>query len=92
MTIDPGARQDVAAWTTFTHGAEIPDWVSQAYRDSYRGPRDDGPHHSSESGSVMAASVVDAHCRLAQHRPAAKARSPSIWPTTRRASDPRCRW
>lgn len=70
MTIDPGAREDVAAWTTFTHGAEIPDWVSQAYRDSYRGPRDDGPRHSSESGSVVAASVVDAHCRLAQHRPA----------------------
>lgn len=69
MTIDPGAKEDVAAWTTFTRGAEIPDWVSKAYRDSYRGPRGDGSHGTSESGSVVTPSVLDAHCRLAQHRP-----------------------
>ena len=70
MTIDPGAKEDVAAWTTFTHGADIPDWVSKAYRESYRGPRDDGPHQSSESASVVTPGVVGAHCRLALHRPA----------------------
>ena len=43
MTIDPGAREDVAAWTTFTQSAGIPDWVSKAYLDSYRGPQDDRP-------------------------------------------------
>ncbi len=70
MTIDPGAKEDVAAWTAFTHGADIPEWVSKAYRESYRGPRDDGPHQSSESASVVTPGVVGAHCRLALHRPA----------------------
>ncbi len=70
MTIDPGAKEDVAAWTTFTHSAEIPEWVIQAYIDSCRGPHVDGPDQSRGSTSVVTPAVVMAHSRLAQHRPA----------------------
>ncbi len=42
MTIDPGAKQAAEPWTTFTQGQEIPDWISKAYIDSYRGPHGDG--------------------------------------------------
>ena len=42
MTIDPGARQETTPWTTFAQSCDIPDWISKAYIESYRGPHDDG--------------------------------------------------
>lgn len=41
MTIDPGAKQDVKPWTTFTQQQDIPKWISTAYVESYRGPHND---------------------------------------------------
>src|SRR5260370_33226437 len=43
MTIDPEAKQDVRAWTTFTQSSDIPDWSSRAYISSDRGLHDSGP-------------------------------------------------
>ena len=43
MTIDPGAKQLAEPWTSFTQSTDIPDWISKAYIDSYRGPRADEP-------------------------------------------------
>ncbi|OBK25179.1 NAD-glutamate dehydrogenase [Mycobacterium asiaticum] len=70
MTIDPGPKEDVAAWTPVTHGADTPDWVFDAYLASYRGPHDEGPESSANSTSLVTPAVVGAHTRLAQHRPA----------------------
>ncbi|OSC41623.1 NAD-glutamate dehydrogenase [Mycobacterium decipiens] len=74
MTIDPEAKQqDVEAWTTFTQSLDIPDWISKAYIDSYRGPRDDSSE-AAGAGRVPAALVtpamLSAHYRLGSHRPA----------------------
>ena len=38
MTIDSGARQETKPWTSFATTADIPDWISKAYVESYRGP------------------------------------------------------
>ena len=38
MTIDPGAKQDLKPWTSFSQRQDIPDWVLNAYVESYRGP------------------------------------------------------
>ncbi|OBK18505.1 NAD-glutamate dehydrogenase [Mycobacterium asiaticum] len=71
MTIDPGAREDVAAWSNLTRRAGVPEWVSKAYIDSYRGPRDKQPPGSPDPASgLVTPAVVDAHRRLAEHRPA----------------------
>ena len=43
MTIDPGAKQDLKPWTTFTQQQDIPDWIAKAYIESYRGPHGDEP-------------------------------------------------
>ncbi|HWT48246.1 MAG TPA: hypothetical protein VN255_06575, partial [Mycobacterium sp.] len=51
MTIDPGAKQDLKPWTTFTRSEDIPDWVANAYIESYRGPRGDEPG-AGETGPV----------------------------------------
>src|SRR5260370_963060 len=76
MTIDPEAKQDVRAWTTFTQSSDIPDWISRAYISSYRGPHDAGPDGVTavETGPSPAAlvtpAVLGAHYRLGEHRPA----------------------
>jgi glutamate dehydrogenase len=73
MTIDPGAKQDVA-WTEFTQRSDIPDWVSKAYIDSYRGPQDDATYPAevpeSEPASLVTSAMLGAHFRLGGHRPA----------------------
>lgn len=74
MTIDPGAKQDVEAWTTFTASADIPDWISKAYIDSYRGPRDD----SSEATKAAEASWLQPPAD-ARHA----GRTLSAWPAPR---------
>lgn len=76
MTIDPGAKQDVEAWTTFTASADIPDWISKAYIDSYRGPRDDSSEATKAAeaswlpASLLTPAMLGAHYRLGRHRAA----------------------
>ena len=43
MTIDPGAKQKLEPWTSFANSEDIPDWIANAYIESYRGPRGDEP-------------------------------------------------
>lgn len=81
MTIDPGARQGLKPWTTFTQQQDIPEWISKAYVESYRGP------HSDESGgaetrpidltvpaAIVTPAMLSAHYRLGLHRPDGESR------------------
>lgn len=81
MTIDPGARHDLEPWTTFTRQQDIPEWISRAYVESYRGP------HSDESGgaetrpidltvpaAIVTPAMLSAHYRLGLHRPDGESR------------------
>jgi len=74
VTIDRGAKQDVGAWTSFTRSSDIPDWVSKAYIESYRGPQDDAGHDSPaptpEAASLVTPAMVSAHYRLGECRKA----------------------
>ena len=76
MTIDSGAKQDTTPWTTFTKTSDIPDWISQAYIESYRGPHDKeagaaetGPIDLAVPAAIVTPAVLSAHYRLGQHRP-----------------------
>ena len=76
MTIDPGARQDLKPWTTFTKSDDIPEWIANTYIESYRGPRGDEPG-AAEPGPVDPAVLVTpamlrAHYRLGEYRPERK--------------------
>jgi glutamate dehydrogenase len=76
MTIDPGARQGLKPWTSFTKSDDIPDWIANAYIESYRGPRGDEPS-AAEPGPVDPAAMVTpamlrAHYRLGECRPESK--------------------
>lgn len=81
MTIDPGSRHDLEPWTTFTEQRDIPEWISAAYVESYRGP------HSDESGGaetrpidltvpagIVTPAMLSAHYRLGLHRPDGESR------------------
>ena len=74
MAIDPGARHEEKAWTAFTQSGDIPDWVSKAYTESYRGPADDDSPTAADQKTVPAALVTPAmlaeHYRLGESRPA----------------------
>src|SRR5271166_3186375 len=77
MTIDPGAKQLAEPWTSFTQSPDIPDWISKAYIDSYRGPHAGEPEapDTGRAGRAIPASLVTpamlgAHYRLGQCRPA----------------------
>jgi glutamate dehydrogenase len=76
MTIDPGAKQDVRPWTTFTQGADIPSWIPAAYIASCRGPQDGGSDPAAaapaaiDPARLVTPAVLDAHLRLGQYRPA----------------------
>ena len=77
MTIDPGANQLAEPWTSFTESPDIPDWISKAYIDSYRGPNAGEPE-AAETGrvdraipaSLVTPAMLGAHYRLGQCRPA----------------------
>jgi glutamate dehydrogenase len=76
MTIDPGAKQDLKPWTTFTKSEDIPDWIANAYIESYRGPRGDEPGASEsgapgpvDPGAMVTPAMLRAHYRLGQCRP-----------------------
>lgn len=73
MAIDPGAKHDFKPWTTFTKNEDIPDWIANAYIESYRGPRGDEPG-AAEAARVDPAALVTpamlrAHYRLGECRP-----------------------
>jgi glutamate dehydrogenase len=76
MTIDPEAKQVIEPWTTFTQSPDIPDWISKAYIESYRGPRDgDSEAETARIDQAIPASLVTpamlrAHYRLGRCRPA----------------------
>ncbi|OBF82873.1 NAD-glutamate dehydrogenase [Mycobacterium sp. 852002-51163_SCH5372311] len=74
MTIDPRARHEVAAWTSFTQSSDIPDWISKAYIESYRGPHDDAAQPSEVAApdptSLVTPAMLSAHYRLGACRPA----------------------
>jgi glutamate dehydrogenase len=70
MTIDPGAKQVVEPWTTFTEGQEIPDWISKAYIESCRGPRGDESAETCrvDPSSLVMPAMLGAHYRLGRCR------------------------
>ncbi|MGO9184592.1 NAD-glutamate dehydrogenase [Mycobacterium sp.] len=80
MTIDPGAKQDLKPWTSFSQRQDIPDWVLNAYVESYRGPQSDepgsavGPIDVTVPAAIVTPGMLSAHYRLGQHRPAGESR------------------
>src|SRR6516162_5045455 len=79
MTIDPGAKQDLKPWTTFTKREDIPDWIAKAYIESYRGPRADerkaaqtGPGGATTPADMVTPAMLRAHYRLGECRPECK--------------------
>jgi glutamate dehydrogenase len=87
MTVDPPATslQGGVDWTTFTRDEDVPDWITKAYADTYRGPHGDEPElqgQSAEAGrgeqppttSLLTPSLLTAHYRLGRHRPAGESR------------------
>jgi glutamate dehydrogenase len=75
MTIDPGAKQKLKPWTTFTDPQDIPDWIANAYIESYRGPHGDepgaktGPIDLTIPAAMVTPAMLSAHYRLGQCRP-----------------------
>lgn len=81
MTLDPGANQTVAPWTAFTEQQNIPDWISKAYIESYRGPHGEEPGAAESRPidltvptAIVTPAMLGAHYRLGQHRPAGQSR------------------
>jgi len=79
MTIDPGAKQDTKPWTAFARDEDIPEWIAQAYLESYRGPHTDepgeaGPIDAAPPGALVTADMLGAHYRLGRRRPAGESR------------------
>ena len=82
MTVDPGATSlhGALAWTTFTRAEDIPDWISKAYTDTYRGPHGEadtqsaGPVDQAVPTALVVPAMLSAHYRLGQHRPAGESR------------------
>src|SRR6201993_3167659 len=76
MTIDPGAKQDLRPWTTFTDRQDIPDWIVRAYIASYRGSRggepgaETGPIDLALPAAMLTPAMLSAHYRLGACRPA----------------------
>ncbi|BBX62516.1 NAD-specific glutamate dehydrogenase [Mycobacterium saskatchewanense] len=80
MTIDPGAKQDLKPWTAFSHFEDIPEWISNAYIESYRGPHSDepgtatGPVDLTVPATIVSPGMLGAHYRLGERRPAGESR------------------
>ncbi len=73
MAIDPGAKQDFKPWTTFSTSDDIPDWIANAYIESYRGPRGDEPGAAGsdrvDPAALVTPAMLRAHYRLGECRP-----------------------
>ncbi|BBZ13135.1 NAD-glutamate dehydrogenase [Mycobacterium branderi] len=71
MTGDPRATR--ADWTQFTAADDIPDWITTAYADTYRGSHDDAADTDRPAGLVGTA-LLGAHYQLGRHRRAGESR------------------
>ena len=67
---------DADPWTKFTDSGEIPEWISNAYSDSYQGPHQDEADAEAELAAAPAvtSALLGAHYRLGAHRPAGESR------------------
>ncbi|HZU48944.1 MAG TPA: NAD-glutamate dehydrogenase, partial [Mycobacterium sp.] len=87
MTVDPPATslQGGVDWTTFTRDEDVPDWITKAYTDTYRGPHGDEPELDAQSSAagpgehpsptaLLTPGLLSAHYRLGRHRPAGESR------------------
>ncbi|WP_156685956.1 NAD-glutamate dehydrogenase [Mycobacterium sp. Marseille-P9652] len=80
MTIDPGARQDLKPWTAFIRQQDIPDWIVNAYVESYRGPHTNepgaatGPIDLTVPTAIVSPGMLSAHYLLGEHRPGGESR------------------
>src|SRR5689334_19759960 len=81
MTIDPGAKQGLEPWTTITEQQDIPEWISKAYVESYRGPHGDDsagaetrPIDLTVPATIVTPAMLSAHYRLGLHRPDGESR------------------
>lgn len=81
MTIEPGAKQGLEPWTNFTQQDDIPEWISKAYIESYRGPNGDeagsaevGPIDLTVPAAIVTPAMLSAHYRLGEHRPDGESR------------------
>ncbi|SOX55149.1 NAD-glutamate dehydrogenase [Mycobacterium ahvazicum] len=76
MTIGSGPKQATIPWTAFSTMSDVPDWISKAYVETYRGPHDKEPG-TLETGvidltipaTILTPALLNAHYRLGQHRP-----------------------
>ncbi|MEM6107324.1 NAD-glutamate dehydrogenase [Mycobacterium sp. 050272] len=76
MTIGSGPKQATIPWTAFATMSDVPDWISKAYVETYRGPHDKEPG-TLETGvidltipaTILTPALLSAHYRLGQHRP-----------------------
>ena len=61
MTIDPGAKQKLKPWTTFTDPQDIPDWIANAYMSAFGRLRLDIKHEHVEIEQtwVISGAIVD---------------------------------
>src|SRR5271169_221982 len=71
MTIDSRPKRETKPWTTFTKTSDIPDWISKAYIESYRGPHSDKPGAAKTGridptipAAMVTPAVLSAHYRL----------------------------
>lgn len=71
MTVDPRATR--VDWTQFTGTDDIPDWITTAYTDTYRGSHDDAAG-TDRPAELVGAALLGAHYRLGRHRRAGESR------------------
>jgi glutamate dehydrogenase len=76
MTIGSRPKQQTTPWTAFAEMSDIPDWISRAYIETYRGPHDNepattgtGPVDRNIPAAIVTPALLAAHYRLGQHRP-----------------------
>ncbi|WP_428341420.1 NAD-glutamate dehydrogenase [Mycobacterium sp.] len=63
---------DARDWTKFADGKDIPEWISNAYSDSYQGPHEGEADVESAAESIptVTPALLKSHYRLGSHRPA----------------------
>lgn len=71
MTGDP--RVTRADWTQFTAADDIPDWITTAYTDTYRGSHDDAGG-TDRPADLVGTALLGAHYQLGRHRRAGESR------------------
>jgi glutamate dehydrogenase len=67
------AAEHSLEWTEFARAGEIPDWFTNAYTDTYKGPHGDAADLR-RPAEVVGPALLGAHYRLGRHRPAGVSR------------------